>query len=86
MAEYSDDLEDLHDVVRNVVVVSFAEDFVGRRSLEDFGEPVVVGDVAAVLVFDKVDEAREVVEYGGKVVLDFVRLKKSVILHALIES
>ena len=32
-------------------------------------------------VFDEVDEAGEVVEDRGQVVLDFVRLKESVVLH-----
>ena len=69
---------------RNVVLVSFPENFI-RVRFEDFAETLVVGDVAKVEVFDKVDEAREVVEDGGKMILDLVLLKESVILHEFIQ-
>ena len=76
----------LHDVRRNVVVVPFSQNFVRRRGFEDLTEPVTVGYVAEVAVFDEIDEAGQIVEDGGKVVLDFIRMKKSVILHGASES
>ena len=76
----------LHDVRRNVVVVPFSQNFVRRRGFEDLTEPIIVGYVAEVAVFDEIDEAGQIVEDGGKVVLDFIRMKKSVILHGASES
>ena len=71
------------NVGRDVVVVAFSENGIGG-GFEDFAEALIVGDVTEVAIFDEVDEAGEVIKDGGKVVLDLVLLKESVILHGLI--
>lgn len=49
--------------------------------LKNLAEPSVSSDVAEITVFNEVDEAREVIEDAGEMVLDVVDLKKSFILH-----
>lgn len=66
------------DVRWDEIIVAFVEDVFGFK---DFTKAGIPGDVAEVAVFDEVDEAGEVVEDGGEMVLDVVLLKELVILH-----
>lgn len=63
------------------IAVFFSEDIFG---FEDFAEFAVVGDVAKVAVFDKVDEAGEVIKDTGEVVLDVVVFEELRVLHEFI--
>ena len=42
---------------------------------------MVVRDVTKLLIFDEIDEARQVVKDGCQMVLDLIFLEKPVVLH-----
>lgn len=68
----------LENVGRHEVAILLAEDVLRLKNLT---EPSVSSDVSEVAVFDEVDEAGEIIEDAGEMVLDVVLLKELVILH-----
>ena len=66
------------DVLRNEIIIAFAENVSG---LENFTELFVECNVAELAVFDEVDEAGEVVEDGGEMILNAIFPEELVVLH-----
>lgn len=66
------------DVLRNEIIITFAENLGG---LENFTELFVECNVAELAVFDEVDKTGEVVEDGGEMILNAIFPEELIVLH-----